>query len=118
GAGAEDLSSPAAPPMTTLGDDLDSDGAFLDTAAILPQLELVVTCDTSLGHVSGALGVECWTALSQVPDWRWVLGRDDSPWYPRHRLFRQKRLGEWPEVFQRIADGVRQRISERTDAVR
>jgi hypothetical protein len=72
----------------------ESGGAFVDTAAVLASLDLVVCCDTALGHLAGALGVPCWLALMAVPDWRWLLGRDDSPWYPRCRLFRQDRPGD------------------------
>jgi hypothetical protein len=78
-------------------------GPFLETAALLQALDLVVCCDSSVGHLAGALGVPCWLALKFAPDWRWLLGRDDSPWYPRHRLFRQERPGDWAGVFRRLA---------------
>jgi tetratricopeptide (TPR) repeat protein len=84
-------------------------GPFLDTAAVLSCLDLVVCCDTALGHLAGALGAECWLALMAAPDWRWLLGRDGSPWYPRHRLFRQGRPGDWAGVFRQIADALRER---------
>ena len=86
-------------------------GAFVDTAAVLRCLDLVVCCDTALGHLAGALGAPCWLALMFVPDWRWLMGRDDSPWYPRHRLFRQERPGDWAGVFRRIADALRERVA-------
>ncbi len=87
-----------------LGDRLDAEaGPFMDTAAIMKNLDLVITCDTVLAHLAGALGVPVWIALHAVPDWRWLLDREDSPWYPTARLFRQTRLGEWEEVFQRMA---------------
>jgi tetratricopeptide (TPR) repeat protein len=82
-------------------------GPFMDTAAVLRSLDLVVCCDTALGHLAGALGVPCGLALMAVPDSRWLLDRDDSPWYPRHRLFRQHKRGDWDGVFQRIADALR-----------
>jgi hypothetical protein len=63
---------------------------------------LVITSDTSTAHLAGALGVPVWVALSTSPDWRWLLDRDDSPWYPSMRLFRQSRPGGWADVFQRI----------------
>jgi hypothetical protein len=79
------------------------DEAFVDTAAVMKQLDLVVTVDTAAAHLAGALGVAVWVALSTVSDWRWLRDRDDSPWYPTLRLFRQKRQGEWDDVFARMA---------------
>jgi tetratricopeptide (TPR) repeat protein len=81
-------------------------GAFTDTAAVMMNLDLVVTSDSAIAHLAGALGVPVWVALPLVPDWRWLLDRDDCPWYPTMRLFRQTRLGDWEEVFQRIATEV------------
>ena len=93
--------------VTDLGSDFDKvSGAFMDTAAVMEQLELVVSVDTSVAHCAGALGVPVWVALPFAPDWRWLLEREDSPWYPTMRLFRQRRWGDWDEVFQRIADEV------------
>jgi len=74
-----------------------------ETAAIVANLDLVITCDTSIAHLAGALGVPVWIALPLVPDWRWLLEREDSPWYPNTRLFRQTQLDDWAEVFKRIA---------------
>jgi tetratricopeptide (TPR) repeat protein len=90
-------------------DGLDADGPFLDTAAVIANLDLVVACDSAVGHLAGALGVGCWLALMFVPDWRWQLERADSPWYPRHRLFRQDRLGDWAGVFDRMAGALRRK---------
>jgi tetratricopeptide (TPR) repeat protein len=73
--------------------------AFVDTAAIMRCLDLVITSDTSVAHLAGALGVPTWVALQQVPDWRWLLHRADSPWYPQMRLFRQSQRGDWSGVF-------------------
>jgi hypothetical protein len=89
-----------------LGDRLDAAGPFLDTAAVMRNLDLVVTSDTVAAHLAGALGVPVWVALSTASDWRWLLDRDDSPWYPTMRLFRQRRPGDWDEVFARIAGTV------------
>jgi tetratricopeptide (TPR) repeat protein len=86
---------------------LDEGGAFLDTAAVLRSLDLVVCCDSAVGHLAGALAAPCWLALACAADWRWLLGRADSPWYPRHRLFRQARPGDWAALFDRIADALR-----------
>ena len=100
-------------PLTVLGGQVDeSRGAFMDTAAILKNLDLVVTSDTSLAHLAGGLGVPVWLALPDPPDWRWMLSGDESPWYPTMRLFRQTELGNWEEVFQRIAAALAQHVSD------
>jgi tetratricopeptide (TPR) repeat protein len=76
---------------------------FAETAAAIANLDLVVTVDTAVAHLAGALGRPVWVLLPFAPDWRWLLGREDSPWYPTARLFRQCRPGDWDEVFARIA---------------
>ena len=84
---------------------MDEDhGPFTDTAAILTQLDLVVTCDSAIAHLAGALGVPVWTALPKAADWRWLEDREDSPWYPTMRLFRQKESGDWRGLFERLAE--------------
>ncbi len=80
---------------------------FLDTAAVMSGLDLVVTCDTSVAHLAGALARPVFTALPAVADWRWLIGRDDTPWYPTMRLFRQDATRQWQPVFARIAEAVR-----------
>jgi Tfp pilus assembly protein PilF len=80
---------------------------FADTAAVIQHLDLVVTVDTAVAHLAGALGVAVWVALPFVADWRWLRDREDSPWYPTMRLFRQRRVGDWTDVFQRIAAALR-----------
>ncbi|NQW10009.1 MAG: tetratricopeptide repeat protein [Alphaproteobacteria bacterium] len=75
---------------------------FRDTALIMRQLDLVITTCTSVAHLAGALGVPFWVVLSRNPDWRWLIGREDSPWYPTARLFRQEKPGEWEAVFARV----------------
>jgi tetratricopeptide (TPR) repeat protein len=90
-------------PVELLGDEFDSGPqAFLDSAAVMSHLDLIITCDTALAHLAGALGCPTWVALKHVPDWRWLLDRSDSPWYPGMRLFRQSRRGDWEEVFAAI----------------
>jgi hypothetical protein len=84
--------------------------AWLDTAALIQALDLVISVDTAVVHLAGALGVPVWVSLSFVPDWRWLLGREDSPWYPSARLFRQEKPGQWKEVIERMAEQLRQRI--------
>lgn len=89
--------------IVSLGPDVDkTSGAFVDTAAIMLQLDLVITSDTSIAHLAGALGVPTWIVLNYVPDWRWLLQREDSPWYPTVKLFRQESLGDWASVFRKI----------------
>jgi hypothetical protein len=79
----------------------------MDTAAVMQNLDLVVTSDTSIAHLAGALGVRVWLAVTLMPDWRWLLGREDSPWYPTMRLFRQTRKGDWDGLFERMAGELR-----------
>ena len=77
-------------------------GDFTDTAAIISQLDLVITVDTSVAHLAGAMGKPVWLLLSYIPDWRWLLEREDSPWYPTMKLFRQPSLGDWDSVFHKL----------------
>ena len=88
--------------IETIPADFDVDGAFIDTAAIIKNLDLVISCDSSLSHLAGAFGVQTWLPLKYLPDWRWMLNRQDSPWYPKHRLFRQKNKGDWTTVFDEM----------------
>lgn len=90
----------AALPLVDLASRLDD---FVDTAAAIAALDLVITVDTSVAHLAGALGRPVWLLLPQVPDWRWLLGREDSPWYPSARLFRQPIAGDWQTVVDRVA---------------
>jgi tetratricopeptide (TPR) repeat protein len=95
-----------------LGSRLDEEsGPFMDTAAIMKNLDLVITSDTAIPHLAGALGVPVWVALPWVPDWRWLLQREDCPWYPSMRLFRQSRYGHWDDVFERIAEELRKVVA-------
>jgi tetratricopeptide (TPR) repeat protein len=104
GPGSEQLTTmPAGMTVETLGEEFDAGpDAFVDTAAVMQSLDLVITSDTSIAHVAGALARPTWVALKQVPEWRWLLGREDSPWYPTARLFRQKKRGDWEDVFERL----------------
>jgi tetratricopeptide (TPR) repeat protein len=86
--------------------------AFVDTAAIMKNLDLVITSDTAAAHLAGALGVKVWVALKRVPEWRWFLERDDSPWYPTMRLFRQSRWGDWTGGFDRMAGELKGLVAE------
>ncbi len=107
--GVEQLSDlPAGMRVETLGEDFDSGpDAFVDSAAVIASLDLIVTCDTSIAHLAAALGRPTWVALKWAAEWRWLINRSDSPWYPTMRLFRQKTPGDWNGVFQDIAKAVR-----------
>jgi tetratricopeptide (TPR) repeat protein len=109
--GVEQLASlPPSMRVETLGDDFDSGGgAFLDTAAAMEAMDLVVTIDTSIAHLAGALGKECWVALKHVPEWRWMIDRSDNPWYESMRIFRQARREDWDSVFAAMADALEKR---------
>jgi tetratricopeptide (TPR) repeat protein len=105
GFGEEQLSN-LPPPMLveTLGADFDAGAdAFVDAAAAMTCLDLVVTCDTSIAHLAGALAVPVWVALKIDAEWRWLTERADSPWYPTMRLFRQSRRGVWRDLFEAMA---------------
>src|SRR5262249_11606963 len=80
------------------------------TAAVMKSLDLVITSDTAIPHLAGGLGVPVWVALNTGSCWRWLLEREDSPWYPTMRLFRQTRLGDWNAVFERIAVELRKKV--------
>ncbi len=86
--------------VTDLGKELYD---FNDTASIIEKLDLVISVDTSVAHLAGALGRPVWTLLPFIPDWRWMLDREDTPWYPTMKLFRQRVPGSWEEVFERVA---------------
>lgn len=86
---------------------------FADTAALIANLDLVISVDTAVAHLTGALGKPVWTLLPLIPDWRWLLKRDDSPWYPSMRLFRQSTAGEWSSVVTRMADALNQPANRR-----
>jgi len=88
-------------------------GALMETAALMKALDLVITSDTSTAHLAGALGVPAWVVLHKVPDWRWLLDREDSPWYPSVRLVRQRTEGDWAEVFERVAGEVKELVRSR-----
>ena len=99
GVTADAMDLPPGMTVESLGPDFDTSGAFLDSAAAMHGLDLVITMDATLAHLAGALGGPAWIALKQVPDWRWLLDRDDSPWYPGMRLFRQEKDGDWQAPF-------------------
>ncbi len=92
-----------AAPLVNIGAEIKD---YEDTMAILASLDLLVTVDTSVGHVAGALGVPAFILLARAPDWRWLLERTDTPWYPSVRLFRQSKTGQWSDVMAAAAAAV------------
>lgn len=97
-----------------LADRIDFEaGAFMDSAAVIRNLDLVIVSDSAVAHLAGALGAPTWLVLPLGPDWRWFERREDSPWYPTMRLFRQRQLNGWDEVFQRLADEVEGELARR-----
>jgi Tfp pilus assembly protein PilF len=98
---------PAAAEIDALGMDLVNFGSrlrdFAHTAGLIAHLDLVITVDTAVAHLAGAMGKSVWILLQHVGDWRWMLGRNDSPWYPSARLFRQATPGDWPSVVEQVS---------------
>jgi len=93
------IAMPPGLPLLDLGSHLTD---FTETAALLSQLDLLISVDTSVAHLSGALGKPTWLLLPFSPDWRWLMHRSDTPWYPSMKLFRQRKLGDWAEVIDRV----------------
>jgi Tfp pilus assembly protein PilF len=89
----------AYPNIRHFGDELED---FSDTAALCEQMDIVISVDTSVAHLSAAIGKATWVLLPSSPDWRWLLDREDSPWYPSARLFRQRNAGNWVDVFEEV----------------
>jgi tetratricopeptide (TPR) repeat protein len=89
------------PKVAYVGSEIED---FTDTAAVLSQLDLLISSDTSVVHLAGALGLSCWILLEYTPDWRWMLEREDNAWYPTARLFRQPNAGAWGSVVARVVD--------------
>jgi tetratricopeptide (TPR) repeat protein len=112
GTGREQIAAVARDlPLQDLGDRL---GDFHHTAALMRHLDLVITCDSAPAHLAGALGLPVWLALTYSPDWRWLLDRADSPWYPTMRLFRQPRPGDWEGTFREIEEALAALVESRS----
>ncbi|WP_019503035.1 tetratricopeptide repeat protein [Pseudanabaena sp. PCC 6802] len=94
--------------ITDLGHQI---GDFADTASLISKMDLIITVDTAVAHLAGAMGKPVWVLLPYASDWRWLLDRDDSPWYPTMRLFRQKQIGNWEGVITRVAMDLRKWIN-------
>jgi tetratricopeptide (TPR) repeat protein len=103
---------PEAMSIISLGADYDA-GDFAETAAVIANLDLVISCDTAVGHLAGALGRPAWLALNARSEWRWLHDRADSPWYPSLRLYRQPGRGDWRGVFKQMAADWRGSMSPR-----
>ena len=100
-----------------LGPDFDTgEHGFIDAAAVIEVVDLIVSCDTSIVHVAGALGRPVWIALNKIPEWRWQLDRSDSIWYPSATLFRQEARGDWDGVFSRMAEALEKLFETRSTA--
>jgi len=99
------------PPGIQIIDWTDELRDFSDTAALVAQMDLVISVDTAVAHLAAAMGKPVWLLLPFVPDWRWLLNRDDSPWYPTMRLFRQKHRGDWQSVIAEVAGALKDMVS-------
>jgi hypothetical protein len=86
---------------------------FHDTAAIITSLDLVISSDTSIVNLAGALGRPVWVLLPFICDWRWLLGRDNTPWYPTARLFRQTKIGDWATVLDDVCTALKRLVDHR-----
>lgn len=117
GAGREQLAAAGSELIAAdLGPELDEGpDAFVDTAALLQSLDLVVTSDTSIAHLAGALGRPVWMLLKQVPDWRWPTEDSRTPWYPTMRLFHQTKAGDWDGAVERLAEALRELVELRAE---
>jgi hypothetical protein len=93
--------------VKTLGDEFDSsEDAFIDSAAVMMSLDLIVSVDTAIVHLAGALGRPVHVLLQKNPDWRWLARESDSVWYPTAQLFRQQELGDWSEPVSRVCSEI------------
>jgi hypothetical protein len=106
GSRAEDLLGPAYKVSDFSSELVD----FMDTAELIETLDLVITVDTAVAHLAGTMGKKTWVLLPFDPDWRWQLEREDSPWYPAIKLFRQRKLGDWQEVVDRVKNALQEEL--------
>ena len=110
-AALQSANPPAGMRMADLGSELED---FADTAAVIDQMDLVISVDTSVAHLAGALGKPVWMLVGLPAEWRWMTEREDTPWYPTMRLFRQRRHGDWSEVITRVRDALRAQVQSRS----
>jgi hypothetical protein len=114
-----DVRSPDQAALQARGDILNlgpSMANFADAAALVSELDLVIAVDTGIAHLAAAVGRPVWMMLPFVPDWRWLLDRDDTPWYPTMRLFRQPARGDWGSVVARIATALQGVVGSRRES--
>jgi ADP-heptose:LPS heptosyltransferase len=100
-----------------LFDWMDECGDLMETAALISQLDLVISVDTAVMHLTGALGKPLWLLNRFETEWRWMLEREDTPWYPTMRIFRQPRAGSWDEVVIRVAAALRSHLVGNSEEV-
>jgi tetratricopeptide (TPR) repeat protein len=114
--GLEQLADlPANVSIIEFGSELDeNNGVFMDTAAVMKNLDLIIASDTAIAHLAGALGVPVWLVLPDISEWRWLMERNDSPWYPTMRLFRQTKAGDWGTVFCQISEALQVLVGKRS----
>jgi hypothetical protein len=105
---ADDLARLPAGLVTDLAPQLAD---FAESAAAISELDLVITVDTAVAHLAGALGRPCWVMLRFAPDWRWLLEREETPWYPTLRLFRQRARGDWEDVVARVRAALQELVT-------
>ena len=98
--------------LITFDDTFDqAHGRFMDTAAVMKNLDLIITVDTSICHLSSAMGIPTWVMVPNPPDWRWMINRNDTPWYPDMRLFRQPTPGDWDSVLKTITQELHKKVT-------
>ena len=104
--------------LNNLGNNFDNEKhAFIDTAAIMMHCDLIITSDTAIAHLAGALGRPVWVALKHIPEWRWMLNRSDSPWYPTMNLYRQNKLNDWGYVFDLMKKDLKEIVSNKSNQI-
>jgi hypothetical protein len=111
GTGVEQMEPNRGRVPLTVYPEFDQDGAFVDSAAIVQYLDLIITSDSAVAHLAGALGRPVWVVVGVSCDWRWQVERADSPWYPSMRIFRQKTMGDWASVFREVAEALRVEVA-------
>ena len=97
-------------PLAIFNDFDKNHGPFMDSAALIKNLDLVITIDTSLAHLAGGLGIPVWVLLPKPADWRWMLERTDCPWYPTMKLFRQTTTGDWNSVLNDVVEQLKKML--------
>ena len=105
-----DSDLPLPPDIMDISEDLAD---FSDTAAVISELDLVISMDTAVAHLTGALGKPVWLLLSTAGDWRWMKDRNDSPWYPTMQIFRQTNFNDWNEILTRIRPQIEKLIVDK-----